>query len=157
MRARRLFLIAHFTLGLLTNGLSTAESRVVTEVPHVGMSPDALERAYIESYEQSGFRLASREKHSLPVGTWMSVLAFELKGSPEGPGAPGTTLALAGDHAAACDPCTVSRQSFRGPDADNPDPAVFKRGRHMLLQADMAALAKVRQRLGVSLPPLEAN
>jgi hypothetical protein len=148
-------LFFHLILGLLIPGASAAQSRAVTEVPHVGMSQEALERAYIESYEQSGFRLASREKQSLPVGSWMSVLVFELKSSPEGPGAPGTALALAGDHAAVCDPCTVSRQSFRGPDADNPDPSVFKRGRHVLLEADMAALAKVRQRLGVSLPPVE--
>ena len=155
MRTRRLLLIASFTLGLLMSDLSAAQSRAVTEVPHSGMSPDALERAYIDSYKQSGFRLASREKQSLPVGSWMSVLVFELKSSPEGPGAPGTTLALAGEHATVCDPCTVSRQTFRGPDADNPDPAVFKRGRHVLLEADMAALAKVRQRLRVSLPPVE--
>jgi hypothetical protein len=99
MRTRRLLLIASSTLGLLMNDLSAAQSRAVTEVPHSGMSPDALERAYIDSYKQSGFRLASREKQSLPVGSWMSVLVFELKSSPEGPGAPGTALALAGDHA----------------------------------------------------------
>jgi hypothetical protein len=155
MRTRRLLLIANFTVGLLMNDLSAAQSRAVTEVPHAGMSPDALLRAYIESYEQSGFRLASRETDSLPVGTWMTVLVFELKSSPEGPGAPGTTLALAGEHATVCDPCTVSRQTFRGPAADSPDPAIFKRGRQVLLEADMAALAKVRQRLGVSLPPVE--
>ncbi|WP_369929466.1 hypothetical protein [Xanthomonas sp. NCPPB 2632] len=155
MRTRLLLLIANFTLGLLMNDLSAAQSRAVTEVPDAGVPPEALERAYIESYEQSGFRLAGREKHSLPGGSWMSVLVFELKSSPEGPGAPGTTLALAGEHATVCDPCSVSRQSFRGPDADNPDPAVFKRGRRMLLEADMAALTKVRQRSGVSLPPVE--
>ncbi|WP_369929478.1 hypothetical protein [Xanthomonas sp. NCPPB 2632] len=121
------------------------------------MSPEALERAYIESYEQSGFRLASREKHSLPVGSWMSVLTFELMSSPEGPGAPGTTLVLAGDHATLCDPCKLSRQSFRGPDADNPDPSAFARGRRVLVEADAAALAKVRQRLGVSLPAVDAS
>lgn len=157
MRTRLLLLIANFTLGLLMNDLSAAQSRAVTEVPHVGMPPEALERAYIESYEQSGFRLAGREKHSLPVGSWMSVLVFELKSSPEGPGAPGTTLDLAGEHATVCDPCSVSRRSFRGPDADNPDPAAFARGRHVLVEADAAALAKVRQQLGVSLLAMDAS
>jgi len=155
MQARRLILIANLTLGLLMNDLSAAQSRPVTEVPHAGMPQEALERAYIESYEQSGFRLVSRERRSLPVGSWMTVLVFQLKSAPQGPGAPGTTLIIAGNQAIGCDPCNLSRESFRGPDADNPDPAAFARGRRVLIEADTAALAKVRQRLGVSLHAVE--
>lgn len=155
MYARRSLLTFNLALGLLMNGPSAAQSRPVTEVPHVGMSQEALERAYIESYEQSGFRLASRDKRSLPVGSWMAVLVFQLKSAPEGPAAPGTTLIISGDQPTGCDPCNLSRESFRGPDADNPDPAAFARGRRVLIEADTAALAKVRQRLGVSLHAVE--
>ncbi|NJC38555.1 hypothetical protein GGR60_003109 [Xanthomonas arboricola] len=86
MHARRLILIATLTLGQLMNQPSAAQSRPsVTGVPdaaipegrpitpqwsHVGMSMRALERAYIESYEQSGFRLARRDV-SPPPGNWL--------------------------------------------------------------------------------------
>ncbi|MBO9882178.1 hypothetical protein [Xanthomonas sp. D-109] len=145
----------HLTLALLVHGAAAAQSRAITETPHAGMSQQALERAYIESYEQSGFRLASRDRRSLPNGAWMTALVFQLKRAPAGPGAPGTTLILAGNQATGCDPCNLSRERFRGPDADNPDPAAFARGRRALIEADTAALAKVRQRLGMSLPPVE--
>ncbi|WP_146095780.1 hypothetical protein [Xanthomonas arboricola] len=166
MQARRLILIATLTLGLLMNHPSPAQSRPsVTEVPdagipegrpinpdwsHVGMSMRALERAYIESYEQSGFRLASRHV-SPPPGDWSIELVFQLKSAPKGPGAPGTTLRIAGPRC----PCGVSRLDFTWADYGSSDLAASARGQRLLIKADTAALAKVRQRLGVSLPPID--
>lgn len=157
MRSCVLFLAFNLTVGLLVSEVSDAESRAVTEVPHFGMSPEALEQAYIESYEQSGFRLESKETYSLPEGPWTTVLVFQLKSAPEGPNAPGTTLIVSGSQASGCQPCELSRQTFRWPDVDNPDKATFERGWHVLVEADTAALAKVRQRLGVSLSAVKMS
>ncbi|MEC3890449.1 hypothetical protein [Xanthomonas campestris] len=169
MQARRLILIATLTLGLLVNHLSAAQSRPsVTEVPdagipegrpinpqwsHVGMSMQALERAYIESYEQSGFRLESRHV-SPPPGYWVIELVFQLKSAPKGPKAPGTTLSISSPEPARC-ACSVSRLDFRWADTGSSDLAASARGERLLIKADTAALAKVRQRLGVSLPVIE--
>lgn len=153
MQARRLILIATLTLGLLVNHLSAAQSRPsVTAVPdaaipegrpitpqwsHVGMSMRALERAYIESYEQSGFRLASRHV-SPPPGDWLIELVFQLKSAPKGPGAPGTTLRIAGPRC----PCGVSRLDFTWADYGSSDLAASARGERLLIKADTAALAR---------------
>lgn len=155
MGARQFFLSFSLAVGLLMNDVSGAQSRAVTEVPHVGMSQEDLERAYIESYEQSGFRLASRLNKSLPVGSWTTELVFQLKSSPEGANASGTTLAILGQQPTGCTPCHVIRESFRSADADSTDPVAVKRGWEALVQADTAALAKVKQRLGVSLFSME--
>lgn len=169
MQARRLILIATLTLGLLVNHLSAAQSRPsVTAVPdaaipegrpitpqwsHVGMSMRALERAYIESYEQSGFRLARRDV-SPPPGNWLIELTFQLKSAPKGPDATGTTLRISSPQPARC-ACSVSRQTFRWADYGSSDLAASAWGERLLIKADTAALAKVRQRLGVSLPVIE--
>ncbi|MBB4593454.1 hypothetical protein [Xanthomonas cannabis] len=170
MQARRLILIATLTLGLLMNHPSAARNRpsatavpdvgtsqqvpegrpILQEWTHIGMSMRALERAYIESYEQSGFRLASRHV-SPPPGGWVIELVFQLKSAPKGPNAPGTTLLIAGPRC----PCGVSRQTFRWADVGSSDLAASARGERLLIKADTAALAKVRQRLGVSLPVIE--
>ncbi|WP_157004320.1 hypothetical protein [Xanthomonas pisi] len=153
MQARRLMLIATLTMGLLMNHPSAAVTPV-GEVPHDGMSPQALERAYVESYEQSGFRLAGRDRQVDPGGTWTIDLVFQLNNAPKGPNEPGTTLRLSGSHPTLC-ACDLRRQSFVGPDADSPDLAAYVRGLRVLIEADAAALAEVRHRLGVSLPVVD--
>ncbi|WP_146096187.1 hypothetical protein [Xanthomonas arboricola] len=154
MQARRLMLITTLTLGLSMNHPSAALSLPSNQVPHNGMSPQVLERAYIESYEQSGFRLASRHKESNASGnTWTIELVFHLTSVPKEPNAPGTTLTISGGRQTVCS-CSLSRESYMAPNAHNPDPAVFARGYRVLIKADTAALAKVRQRLGVGLPVL---
>lgn len=153
MQARRLILIATLTLGLFVNHPSAAVTPV-GEVPHNGMSPQALERAYVESYEQSGFRLASRDRQVDPGGTWTIDLVFQLNSAPKGPNEPGTTLRLSGSQQTIC-ACDLRRQSFVGLDAESPDMAAYVRGLRVLIKADTAALAKVRQRLGVSLPTVD--
>ncbi|MBB4656737.1 hypothetical protein GGR73_003310 [Xanthomonas sp. F14] len=170
MQARRLMLITTLTLGLSMNHPSAAQNRpsvpavpdagtsqqvpegrpIVPEWTHLGMSMRALERAYIESYEQSGFRLVSRHV-SPPPGDWLIELVFQLKSAPKGPGAPGTTLRIAGPRC----PCGVSRLDFTWADYSSSDLAASARGQRLLIKADAAALAKVRQRLGVSLPPID--
>ncbi|MEA0734723.1 hypothetical protein QYY77_01270 [Xanthomonas campestris pv. campestris] len=154
MQARRLIVIATLTLGLLMNHPSAAQSQIPSDVPHTGMSLQALERAYIESYEQSGFRLASRHEQSNSVGSLTIDLVFQLKSAPKGPDAPGTTLRILSYRPPGCG-CALVRQSFRGFDADSPDWPTVARGEHALVKADTAALAKVRQRLGVSLPAMD--
>ncbi|MEA0734726.1 hypothetical protein [Xanthomonas campestris] len=174
MQARRLILIATMTLGLLMNHSSAAQGRPsVTKVPdagtsqqipegrpipqqwpHIGMSMRALERAYIESYEQSGFRLANRHRRSYPNGIWNIELVFQLKTAPKGSDAPGTTLSILISRPDTCG-CSVTRESFVGPDAYSPDPTLVARGTRALIKADTAALAKVRQRLGMSLPTID--
>ncbi|MFO3706749.1 hypothetical protein ACI6Q5_17645 [Xanthomonas codiaei] len=154
-QARRLILIAILTLGLLMNQPSAAYSPVVTETPHSGMSREALERAYIESYEQSGFRLASSKKYSNQFGSWTTVLEFQLKSAPEALGAPGTTLVISGNNPPTCQPRNLSRETFRAPDEHSSDPAIFARGQRVLIKADTQALAKVRKQLGVSLPAMD--
>ncbi|WDI92563.1 hypothetical protein [Xanthomonas campestris] len=154
MQARRLIVIATLTLGLLMNHPSAAQSQIPSDVPHTGMSLQALERAYIESYEQSGFRLASRHEQSNSVGSLTIDLVFQLKSAPKGPDAPGTTLTILSDRPPGCG-CALVRQSFRGFDADSPDPKAYMRGQDVVFKADAAALAKVKQRLGVSLPAID--
>ncbi|SBV52399.1 hypothetical protein XBLMG947_3194 [Xanthomonas bromi] len=117
------------------------------------MSMRVLERAYIESYEQSGFRLASRHV-SPPPGNWVIELVFQLKSAPKGPDAPGTTLSIAGPQPTRC-ACGVSRLDVSWADYGSSDLAASARGERFLIKADTAALAKVRQRLGVSLPPID--
>ncbi|KGK57999.1 hypothetical protein NC00_09345 [Xanthomonas cannabis pv. phaseoli] len=146
-----MILIATLTLGLLMNHPSVAESQIPGNSPHNGMSPQALERAYVESYKQSGFRLAKRHKQLYPNGGWTIELVFQLKSAPKGPDAPGTTLRLGGNYPAKCT-CDVRRQIFKAADADSPDPAAVARGERALIKADRLALAKVRKRLGVSIP-----
>ncbi len=169
MQARQLVLIATLTAGLVMHAPSEAQSRPsVTEVTdagipegrpinpdwsHVGMSMRALERAYIESYEQSGFRLARRDV-SPPPGNWLIELTFQLKSAPKGPDAPGTILRISSPQPARC-ACSVSRLDFRWADTGSSDLAASARGERLLIKADTAALAKVRQRLGVSLPVIE--
>ncbi|NHF64477.1 hypothetical protein [Xanthomonas hortorum] len=155
MQDLRLMLIATLTLGILMNYPSAAYSPVVTETPHGGMSREALERAYIESYEQSGFRLASSKKYSNQYGSWSTVLEFQLESAPEALGAPGTTLVISGSNAPRCQLCNLSRETFRAPDEHSSDPAIFARGQRVLIKADTDALAKVRKRLGVSLPAMD--
>ncbi|MBB3805003.1 hypothetical protein FHR51_001137 [Xanthomonas arboricola] len=170
MQARRLILIATLTLGLLMNHPSAAQNRpsatavpdvgasqqvpegrpILPEWTHLGMSMRALERTYIESYEQSGFRLASRHV-SPPPGDQVIELVFQLKSVPKGSGAPGTRLRIAGPRC----PCGVSRLDSMWADYSSPDLAASARGQRFLIKADTAALAKVRQRLGVSLPVIE--
>ncbi|NIJ79151.1 hypothetical protein [Xanthomonas cannabis] len=114
------------------------------------MSMWALQRAYIESYEQSGFRLTSRHVSPSPDDRVIE-LVFQLKSVPKGSGAPGTTLRIAGPRC----PCGVSRLDFMWADHSSSDLAASARGQRLLIKADTAALAKVRQRLGVSLPVIE--
>ncbi|WP_407471795.1 hypothetical protein ABFU14_06735 [Xanthomonas campestris pv. raphani] len=152
MQARRLVLIATLTLGLLMNHPSPAQGQIPSDVPHTRMSPQALERAYVESYKQSGFRLAKRHRQLSSKGGWTMELVFQLKSPPKGPDAPGTTLQLWGGLPDKC-ACSVMREIFRGVDADSPDPAAVARGERALIKADTAALAKVRKRLGVSIVP----
>ncbi|CAD7381597.1 hypothetical protein [Xanthomonas arboricola] len=154
MQDRRLLIIATLTLGLLMNYPSAAQSLPSNKVPHTGMSQQALEHAYVESYEQSGFRLTSRHKQSSPAGYWKIELVFQFKSAQKGSDAPGTTLTISGYKTTGC-PCLLSRESFRGPDADNPDSAAVARGERVLIKADTAALAKVRKRLGMSLPAID--
>ncbi|OAH84752.1 hypothetical protein AXA70_21080 [Xanthomonas arboricola pv. juglandis] len=151
MQARRLMLIATLTMGLLVNHPSIAQSQIPSETPHTGMSPKTLERAYIESYEQSGFRLVSRHRELDPSGTWTIKLAFRLKSAQKGPDAPSTTLRLRGGLPSTC-ACYLVRESFRGANANSPDPAAIALGERALIKADRAALEKVQQRLGVSIP-----
>ncbi|WP_153066858.1 hypothetical protein [Xanthomonas arboricola] len=151
MQARRLLLITILTLGLLVNHPSAAQSQIPGNSPHTGVSPQALERAYVESYKQSGFRLAKRHRQSYPNGGWTIELVFQLKSAPKGPDAPGTTLRLGGDLQDKC-ACDVRRQGFRAANADSTDPAAVARGERALIKADRAALAKVKRRLGVSIP-----
>lgn len=170
MQARRSILIAALTLGLLMNHPSAAQNYpsvnavhhastsrqvpegrpILPEWTHLGMSMWALERAYIELYEQSGFRLASRHVSPSPDDRVIE-LVFQLKSVPKGSGAPGTTLRIAGPRC----PCGVSRLDFTWADYSSPDLAASARGQRLLIKADTAALAKVRQRLGVSLPVIE--
>ncbi len=152
MQARRLLVIATLTLGLLMNQPSAATSPAYRGTSHVGMSRNALERAYIEAYEQSGFRLASRKVYSNRSGFWSTVLEFQLSSVPKGPNAPGSTLVISG-YEPGC-PCEVSRETVRGLDADNPDPKARLRGFGVVIKAETAALRKVKERLGVSLPEM---
>ncbi len=152
MQARRLLVIATLTLGLLMNQPSAATSPAYRGTSHVGMSRNALERAYIETYEQSGFRLASRKEYSNRSGFWSTVLEFQLSSVPKGPNAPGSTLVISG-YEPGC-PCEVSRETVRGLDADNPDPKARLRGFGVVIKAETAALRKVKERLGVSLPEM---
>ncbi|WP_153066857.1 hypothetical protein [Xanthomonas arboricola] len=176
MQARRLMLIAAMTMGLLMNHSSVAQSRpsftkvpdagtsqqipegrpITQQWPHIGMSIRALESAYIESYEQSGFRLANRHRQSYPNGIWNIELVFQLKSAPKGPDAPGTALSILISRRDACG-CSVTRESFIGADAYSPDPTLVARGARALIKADSAALAKVRKRLGVSLPAIDVS
>ncbi|PPT25608.1 hypothetical protein [Xanthomonas arboricola] len=168
MQARRLIVIATLTLGLLMNHPSAAQSQIPGNLPHTGMSQrilvgdtlhtglslQALERAYIESYEQSGFRLASR--HSYKVGDssgkiWKIELVFQLKSAPKGPDAPSTTLRILINGSHGCG-CLMRRDSFLGADANSPDMGAYMRGKRALVKADRAALAKVQRRLGSSIP-----
>ncbi|MBB3805002.1 hypothetical protein FHR51_001136 [Xanthomonas arboricola] len=162
MQARRLILIATLNLGLLMNQPSAAQSKIPSMSPQVmvrdtlytGMSLQALERAYIESYEQSGFRLASRHKHKLGNAsgkTWKIQLVFQLKSAPKGPDAPSTTLRILINGSHGCG-CLMRRDSFLGADANSSDMEAYKRGERALVKADRAALAKVQRRLGSSIP-----
>jgi len=123
----------------------------VPEVSHTGITPQALERLYVESYERSGFRLTTRRMEWHPVGYWAILLAFKWKNGSQGPDAPGITLLMRGEAATGC-ACRMSRLGIRGLYQASPDTAVFLRGMDIVAKADAAASAKVRERLGVSLP-----
>ncbi|WP_355603210.1 hypothetical protein RZV17_10425 [Xanthomonas cannabis] len=153
MQARRLLVIATLTLGLLMNHPSAAH-QPVGDTPHNGMSLQVLERAYIESYEQSGFRLASRHKHKLGNASnkiWKIQLVFQLKSAPKGSDAPSTTLRILINGSHGCG-CLMRRDSFLGADANSSDMEAYMRGERALVKADRAALAKVQRRLGSSIP-----
>ncbi|PPT16924.1 hypothetical protein XarjCFBP7652_22645 [Xanthomonas arboricola] len=146
-----MIVIATLTLGLLMNHPSPAQSQPVGDTPHNGMSLQALERAYIESYEQSGFRLANRHKQPYSNGAWNIELVFQLKSATKGADAPSTTLSIFSRLPPKCG-CIMRRESFRAADADSPDPAAFALGQRALIKADRAALEKVQRRLGSSIP-----
>ncbi|KGK57998.1 hypothetical protein NC00_09340 [Xanthomonas cannabis pv. phaseoli] len=145
-----MILIATLTLGLLMNHPSAA-NQPVGDTPHNGLSLQALERAYIESYEQSGFRLANRRKQSYPNGAWNIELVFQLKSAPKGRDSPSTTLSIFSRLPPKCG-CIMRRESFLGADANSPDREAYMRGERALVKADRAALAKVQRRLGSSIP-----
>jgi len=130
-----------------------AVSRVIPMVDHPGASQEQLERVYTEAYEQSGFHLIDRHKQEGYGNSWAITLTFELTGTSHADNVPGTTLMItSGMQSAPCSPCQLARLNYMAPDASNLDPTVRARGRKTLATADAAALAKVRQRLGVSLP-----
>ncbi|MBB4656740.1 hypothetical protein GGR73_003313 [Xanthomonas sp. F14] len=131
---------------------SAATSPAYSGTLHVGMSRKTLESAYISAYEQSGFRLASRKEYLNRLGTWNTVLEFQLSSVPKGPNAPGSTLMISGIDSGC--PCEVTRETLRGLDPDSPDPKARFRGFGVVIKAETAALRKVKERLGVSLPEM---
>lgn len=86
-----------------------------------------------------------------PVGYWAILLAFKWKNGPQGPDAPGITLLMRGEAATGC-ACRMSRLGIRGLYQESRNQAIFLRGMDIVAKADAAASAKVRERLGMSLP-----
>lgn len=154
MRTRSLLLVFGLMLGCVASDVSDALTPVVPLVGHPGVSEEQLERVYVGAYEQSGFRLIERHKQDGFAGTSTIRLAFELTGASQADNVPGTTLEISSSTVPPCSPCQVSRLSYMRPDASNPSADVRARGEAALATADAAALAKVRRRLGVSLPEI---
>jgi hypothetical protein len=148
-----MFLVLNLMLGAVMSHTSIAQSVVIPMVDHPGVSQEQLERVYTEAYQQSGFRLIDRRQENGYGSNRVIKLTFELTGASHADNVPGTTLAISsGGQATPCTPCQLSRESYMAPDASNPDDAVRARGKQALANADAAALAKVRQHIGISLP-----
>lgn len=156
MRARCWFLLLNSLFAAALSGAAVATTPVIQGVEHPGSSGERIERAYLDAYTQSGFRLVDRRKTDGYAGSWTVTLAFALVGAaPNDAPPPGTTLSIdSGALPTPCTPCRVSRIAYVWPDAGSPDRAASARGETTLGLADAAALAKVRQRLGVSLPKI---
>jgi hypothetical protein len=155
MRIRPFLLVLSLTLGSVMSDASLALTPVIPMVAHPGASAEEIERTYIDAYEQSGFHLVDRHEQHGGGDSWGITLVFELTGASHADNVPGTTLEITGGSMLTqCAPCNLLRLSYTAPDASNPDSAIQARGQRALDQADAAALAKVRQRLGVSLPEI---
>lgn len=153
MRLYPVLLALNLMLGSVIGNASTAQNVVNPMVDHPGVSQEQLERVYTEAYQQSGFRLIDRRQENGYGSNRVITLTFELTGASHADNVPGTTLAISsGGQATPCSPCQLARESYMTPDASNPDAAVRARGKQALANADAAALTKVRQRIGISLP-----
>ncbi|WP_226427856.1 hypothetical protein ACCQ14_10280 [Xanthomonas sp. NCPPB 2865] len=86
-----------------------------------------------------------------PVGYWAILLAFKWQNGPQEPDAPGITLLMRDEAATGC-ACRMSRLGISGLYQESPNRAIFLRGMDIVAKADAAASAKVRERLGMSLP-----
>lgn len=153
MRVRPMFLVFNLVLGSIISNAPIAQNVAIPMMDHPGVSQEQLERVYTEAYRQSGFRLIDRRQENGYGSNRVITLTFELTGASHADNVPGTTLAISsGGQATPCSPCQLARESYMAPDASNPDAAVRARGKQALATADAAALAKVRQHLGISLP-----
>lgn len=153
MCVRSILLVSGLMLGPVMAHTSTAQSVVIPMVDHPGVSQERLEHIYTEAYQQSGFRLIDRRQENGYGSNRVIKLTFELIGASHADNVPGTTLAISnGGQATPCTPCQLSRESYMAPDASNLDESVRAKGKQILANADAAALAKVRQRIGISLP-----
>lgn len=155
MRIRSALLVLGLMLGSAMSDVSVALTPAVVGVDHPGASLEQIERAYVDAYEQSGFRLVDRQPQN-GVGEARFVrLTFELTGASHQDNVPGTMLDIVSGAMPPPSPCQVFRAGYTSTDAGDPDPAVRARGKKALAVADAAALAKVRRQLGVSLPAID--
>jgi hypothetical protein len=122
-------------------------------VPHYGMSQDALERAYVESYEHEGFFLSDRtSKKSLVGSTWTTRLVFTFR-MPPGWGKNWTTLEVTTQDPTKCAPCMVRRLDFVYPGHDMEDPGGVYAGYQQMSVADNRAVAAAAGRVNAVISP----
>jgi len=122
-------------------------------VPHYDMSQDALERAYVESYEHEGFYLSDRtSKKSLVGSTWTTRLVFTYR-TPVAREKSWTTLEVTTDNPAICAPCMVRRIDFVYPGHDAEDPSGKYGGFQMMSLADNRAVSAAASRVNAVISP----
>jgi hypothetical protein len=122
-------------------------------VPHYDMSQEALERAYVESYEHEGFYLSDRtSKKSLVGSTWTTRLVFTYR-TPVGWEKSWTTLEVTTEDLAKCAPCMVRRLDFVFPGHDAKDPSGKYGGFQMMALADNRAVSAAAGRVNAVISP----
>ncbi|WP_213947530.1 hypothetical protein [Luteibacter sp. dw_328] len=122
-------------------------------VPHYGMSQEALERAYVESYEHEGFYLSDRtSKKSARGSTWTTTLVFTYRTPMAWPKS-WTTLEVTTEDPAKCTPCMVRRLDFVFPGHDAKGPNGKYGGFQMMALADNRAVSAAAERVNAVISP----